>query len=152
LPFLFGCAVLGGAMNGVAGGGGFVVLPALLALGAPPIPANATWTIAQAASGIGAVVGFREELPSVRGLLVRHGIASLVGGFVGALLLLRSSPSLFVHVLPFLMLFAVALFAFGGRMLATIRHRHPGKDSSASLPALLGQFAIAIYGGYFGGG
>ena len=151
--FLFGAGVLGGALNSVAGGGSFIAFPTLLWTGVPPIPANATNTIAlwsgQAASG-GA---YRSRLDVPRRVMIPLLCASLAGGLVGALLLLRTPAHTFMRVLPWLTLGATLLFAFG-RKLAGKRGSVIEHDTTtvALVGATIFQFCVAIYGGYFGGG
>ena len=151
--FLFGAGVLGGALNSVAGGGSFVAFPTLLWTGVPPIPANATNTIAlwsgQAASG-GA---YRSRLDVPRRVMIPLLFASLAGGLVGALLLLKTPAHTFMRVLPWLTLGATLLFAFG-RKLAGKRGSVIEHDTTtvALVGATIFQFCVAIYGGYFGGG
>jgi uncharacterized membrane protein YfcA len=151
--FLFAAGVLGGALNAVAGGGSFIAFPALLWTGVPPIPANATNTISlwsgQAASG-GA---YRSRLDVPRRVMIPLLAASLSGGLLGALLLLKTPAHTFMRVLPWLMLGATLLFAFGKKLAgnrgSVIEH---DTTSAALVAATLFQFGVAIYGGYFGGG
>lgn len=151
--FLFFAGALGGALNSVAGGGSFIAFPALLWTGVPPIPANATNTIAlwsgQAASG-GA---YRKRLDVPRRVMIPLLGASLVGGLTGALLLLRTPAHTFMRVLPWLTLGATLLFAFGkkiaGGRRSVIEHEATGGTLAG---AALFQLCVAIYGGYFGGG
>jgi uncharacterized protein len=151
--FLFFAGALGGAMNAVAGGGSFVGFPALLFSGIPPIQANATNTfslwVGTAASG-GA---YRNRLNTPRRVLIPLLIMSLIGGLAGALLLIKTPAQTFLRLIPWLMLAATLLFAFGrrltGRLAGGISHAaSPGEIAGASLFELL----VATYGGYFGGG
>jgi uncharacterized protein len=153
--FLFFAGVLGGALNSVAGGGSFIAFPALLFTGVPPIPANATntialWTAAAASGG-----AYRKRLDVPRRVMIPLLAASLVGGLLGALLLLKTPAQTFMRVLPWLTLGATLLFAFG-KKLAGSRESVIEDDHEASTAALAGttlfQFCVAIYGGYFGGG
>ena len=151
--FLFVAGVLGGALNSVAGGGSFIVFPALLFTGVPPIPANATntialWTAAAASGG-----AYRKRLDVPRRLMIPLLAASLVGGLVGAFLLLKTPAHTFMRVLPWLTLGATLLFAFGKKLA---RGRTSILEHEATTRALAGatlfQLVVAIYGGYFGGG
>ena len=153
IVFLFAAGALGGALNSVAGGGSFIAFPALLFTGVPPIPANATntialWTAAAASGG-----AYRKRLNVARRLMVPLFTASLIGGLVGAFLLLKTPAHTFMRVLPWLTLGATLLFAFGRRIAGS---RKSIVDHEATGAALMGatvfQFAVAIYGGYFGGG
>ena len=151
--FLFFAGALGGALNSVAGGGSFIAFPALLFTGVPPIPANATntialWTAAAASGG-----AYRKRLDVPRSVLIPLLSASPVGGLVGALLLLKTPAHTFMRVLPWLTLGATLLFAFGKKLAggrkSVIEHE---ATTFALAGATLFQLGVAIYGGYFGGG
>jgi uncharacterized protein len=153
--FLFLAGVLGGALNSVAGGGSFIAFPALLFTGVPPIPANATntialWTAAAASGG-----AYRKQLDVPRRVMIPLLAASLIGGLIGALLLLKTPAQTFMRVLPWLTLGATLLFAFG-KKLAGGRQSVLEHDHETSTAALAGttlfQLCVAVYGGYFGGG
>lgn len=154
--FLFVAAALGGALNAVAGGGSFLTLPALIYAGVPPVAANATSAMALWPGTMSAAWAYRREAAQVSRWLGRLVIVSLAGGLMGAVLLVRTSDSGFLRLLPWLMLVASVTFTFGGRV--TQRFRQPGQGPFGALAghptawALLLQLAIAIYGGYFGGG
>jgi uncharacterized protein len=151
--FLFFAGALGGALNSVAGGGSFIAFPALLFTGVPPIPANATntialWTAAAASGG-----AYRKHLDVPRRVFIPLLAASLLGGLAGAFLLLKTPAHTFMRVLPWLTLGATLLFAFGkklgGGRKSIIEHEATG---AALAGATLFQLAVAVYGGYFGGG
>lgn len=143
-------AFAAGALNAVAGGGSFLTFPALVMAGVPPVNANATSTVAVSPGALASAFGYRRELRAVGGSLnlpMMIGI-SLVGGLAGALLLLWTPERLFVAIVPWLLLFATVLFAFGPKVSAYARrHFTMGQTSLLAL-----QFLIAVYGGYFGGG
>ncbi|HEV8191417.1 MAG TPA: sulfite exporter TauE/SafE family protein [Ktedonobacterales bacterium] len=152
---LFVAAVLGGAQNSVAGGGSFLTLPALIFAGVPPINANATSTVALWPGSLASVGAYRKELVTQRRELIWLGTISIAGGLLGAIVLLKTPQNTFVLLLPFLLLVATLLFAFGNKIAVWVRTR----SEKASLPpwlSLLGsafvQFVIAVYGGFFGGG
>jgi uncharacterized membrane protein YfcA len=145
---LSGAAAIGGAINSVAGGGSFVAFPALLFAGIPPIPANATNTIALWPASAASAVAYRREICDVRQQILPLGVASLVGGLGGALLLLQTSNQTFVLLVPWLLLFAALLFSFGN---AFVRRVTRGARASLGL-AVVVQAVISVYGGYFGGG
>ena len=138
-----------GAQNALAGGGSFVTLPTLILSGLDARAANITSTIAlfpgQVTTGLAGrrLVSGAERL-SFRALL----IISLAGGVVGALLLLATPADFFARLVPWLVLFATSVFAWGSFI------RKPSSAGAALGPLKAGaaQFAIAIYGGYFGGG
>jgi len=153
---LFIAAVLGGTLNAVAGGGTFITLPSLIVAGVLPINANATSTVALWPGTVASIWAYRKELAQQRRLLVLVlSVASLIGGVLGAELLLSTSQSTFVILLPYLLLVATLLFALSGPITARLRKRRT-QGSRLSWYTLSGvsllQLVIAIYGGYFGGG
>jgi uncharacterized membrane protein YfcA len=102
--FLFVAGILGGALNAVAGGGSFVAFPALLFTGVPPIPANATNTLALWTGVTASGGAYRDRLDVPRRVMLPLLIASFVGGIIGAFLLLKTPAHTFMRVLPWLML------------------------------------------------
>lgn len=157
--FLFFAAFVGGTVNSVAGGGSFISFPALLFVGVPAIPANATNTVALWPGTVASTVAYRNSFtPHARRLLWPLLITCIVGGTLGAIILLRTPPTTFLHLVPWLLLVATLLFVFSGRMTAWVRARAghaPGDDKlprSLFLGGLLIQLIIAMYVGYFGAG
>jgi len=149
---LFFAAVLGGALNAVAGGGSFVAFPTLLFTGVPAIPANATNTVAMWTGLTFSGGAFRRHLKVGRAALISLVSVSVAGGVVGALLLLRTPAHTFLTILPWLMLVATLLFIFGPRFTRVpgrIAHR---QSTQVLFAASCFQFLVAVYGGYFGGG
>lgn len=158
--FLFAVAFVGGALNSVAGGGSFLALPALISVGVPAVPANATTTLAMWPGSLSSVVAYRREIAASRSWFVALGTVSLAGGLLGAWLLVRTSNARFLNLLPWLMLAAALTFTFGAQVVARLRGSDPTATVAASgtphprvpLWILAFQLLIAIYGGYFGGG
>jgi uncharacterized membrane protein YfcA len=154
---LFLAAAIGGGLNSVAGGGSFVAFPALLFAGVPPVAANATNTIAMWPSGVASAVAYRRELRDVGHEIVPLGIAALLGGLGGSVLLLSTPETTFVKLIPWLLLFATVLFTFGTplarRLSANLHDLDGARGGRAPLTlAVVAQLAISVYGGYFGGG
>ncbi|MDT2020763.1 sulfite exporter TauE/SafE family protein [Methylocella sp. CPCC 101449] len=148
--YLLLCAAgfLAGAMNALAGGGSFVTLPALIAAGVPSVAANASSTVALWPGGVASVWVYRDGLGQVAGVpLLPTWLATLIGGAIGALLLLWTPTSLFDHVLPWLLLVATLMLTFGPRLGPLLR-RH---FSAGIVTVLSIQLILGIYGGYFGG-
>lgn len=145
---LLTAAFVAGALNAVAGGGSFLTLPALVFTGVPPVVANATGTVALLPGYLAGAWGFREDTAPPPGLSMRLLVAlSLAGGAAGAALLLVTPEATFRRVVPWLLLAATALFAFG----PWLRQRLAG--GAPSIPkAVAGVLAVAAYGGYFNGG
>jgi uncharacterized protein len=153
---LFVAAILGGTLNSVAGGGSFIGFPALIFTGVLPIEANATNTVALWPGSVASIAAYRKELAAQnrRLVLILTG-ASVVGGVLGALLLLHTPQATFVHLIPYLLLLATLLFTFSGPITTRLRKdTMPKKELSwFSLVGLaFFQLFIAVYGGYFGGG
>jgi uncharacterized protein len=151
--FLFVAGVLGGALNSVAGGGTFVLFPALLVTGVPAIPANATNTVALWLGTAASTRAYWHRLDASRRILVPMALAGIAGGAAGALLLIHTPASTFMHVVPWLMLAATLLFTFGGHLSGVFhsgvaQHAAPSAIAWATLVEAL----VALYGGYFGGG
>ena len=151
---LFGVAVLGGVINSIAGGGTFVVFPTLLLSGVPAIQANATNTMSLWPGVLFSLVAVREQAMKSRFKEIMAG-ASLLGGAIGATLLLKTPPAIFELTVPFLLLAATLMFTLNpvvARRLAKRRGgpSHIGRRRVALTVGIV--FLIAIYGGYFGGG
>jgi uncharacterized membrane protein YfcA len=150
---LFFAALLGGALNAVAGGGSFIAFPTLLFTGVPAVPANATNTVALWTGLLFSGGAFRRHLNVRRPVLISLVSVSILGGILGALLLLRTPANTFLEILPWLMLAATLLFIFGPKLTRT-RAAHVGDNVStqAIITTSFFQLLVAIYGGYFGGG
>ena len=138
-----------GLQNSLAGGGSFITLPVLIFSGMTPLAANITSTVAlfpgQVTSGL---AGMRLVTGAGRLPFWVLFVVSVFGGAIGGLLLLKTPSNLFALLVPWLVLFATAVFAWGSFL------RNPGEYAVHLGPYGAGaaQFAIAIYGGYFGGG
>jgi uncharacterized membrane protein YfcA len=158
-------AALAGALNSVAGGGSFISFPALLFTGVPPVAANATNSVALWPAGVASAFAYRNEMRQSRAHMIALGGASFVGGVLGAVLLLRTSDTTFVRLIPYLLLLATLIFTFGAPITAKLRAmgakagRDGARDSrdSREVTMALGwgailQLVISLYGGYFGGG
>lgn len=141
--------LVGGAMNGLAGGGSFFTLPVLIALGLPANIANATSNVALLPGAAASAWGFRDELGPVAGLSVALlGAITFVAGLAGSLLLVLTPSDTFDIVIPWLLLFAFMVMVFGKRAAEWLHAR-----VTIGRPALIGaQSLLGIYGGYFGGG
>jgi len=149
LVVLFVASLLAGAQNALAGGGSFVTLPALLFAGLDPRAANVTSTVALFPGQVLSGWAGRKFVSGTAGLSFRALCAvSLIGGAVGAALLLSTPATFFARLVPWLVLFATAVFTWG----SFFRRAAAGERRVAPVPAALMQFAISVYGGYFGGG
>lgn len=165
-------AAAGGAINSVAGGGTLLTFPALIGLGVPAITANATSTVALWPGAVGSMLGYLGELKGARSWAVRFAVPSLLGGFVGARLLLVTPADRFDALVPWLVLGATALFLLQRPAMRWLRAHAPGAHELGThgpgghptgasadpalrpppLSALAYQFVVGVYGGYFGAG
>ena len=143
-----------GMINAVAGGGTLLTFPVLLFFGTRPVLANATSTTALVIGTAGSIFGFKRQLQEVRGWILRFLPASLLGGWLGSLLLTRGGDRLFASLVPYLILFATVLFLLqeGIRRWIGAPAAAGGHAHHAPWQAVLFQFLVAIYGGYFGAG
>jgi uncharacterized membrane protein YfcA len=147
--------LLGGAVNSLAGGGSFIVFPALLFSGVPPILANASNTYAALPGYASGAFGYWKAMAPHRDKLIIYGLIAAIFGYVGAELLLVVSDEQFSKVVPWLMTFAVTLFVFGNRLNAAVKARSSGTRGmqvvgAVLLLALLA--AVCVYGGFFNAG
>jgi uncharacterized membrane protein YfcA len=152
---LFFAALIAGLLNAVAGGGSFISFPALLFTGMAPIAANATNTAALFPGTVASTVAYRNAFtPDARRLLPLLLITGIIGGFLGARILLDTPQSTFLHLIPWLLLAATLLFLAGPRISAWVRRRAvAGKASSPlTIAGFFLELLISIYIGYFGAG
>jgi uncharacterized membrane protein YfcA len=153
MAVLFLAAAVAGAINAVAGGGSFISFPTLLLAGVAPIVANATNTTALWPGSLASVGAYRRELSVQRKGIVLFSAISLVGGLLGALLLLNIRERTFEQLIPYLLLLATLVFILSPRISRLTRRLGRGGESPRRRVAVLGlYFAIAIYGGFFGAG
>lgn len=144
---LLGAAFVGGAINSVAGGGSFLTFPALLFAGIPAIPANATNNTAMWMGGLASARGYKEEISKYRSVIVPALAISLAGSLAGAILLLHTPPKIFERLIPWLLLFATAVFAISPLLVRRETRKHVHSPAQLVL-----QLAVSVYGGYFGAG
>lgn len=154
--FLFIAAVGGGVLNSVAGGGSFLTFPTLLFTGVPAIQANATSAVALWPGSVASTIAYRREVLGLGKRIVPLSLVSILGGFLGARLLLSTSQESFRALIPWLLLAATVVFAFGSPLVARMRREKGGAAGSRGrlhrILVLGVQLVIAIYGGFFGGG
>jgi uncharacterized protein len=152
---LFGAGLIGGVLNSLAGGGSFIMFPALLFAGVPPVLANASNTYACLPGYISGAAGYWRHIVPHRDKLVGYCVVGLIGGYLGAELLMRVSDEQFSIIIPWLMLFAVIAYIFGVRINRFLASRSGGGRGAkmlgtAGLAGLL--LAISFYGGFFNAG
>jgi len=152
---LFFAALLAGAINSVAGGGSFVSFPTLLFVGIPPINANATNTVALWPGQPASVWAYRTEFRSLpRRVLVPLTVTGILGGFLGAYVLLITPPATFMRLVPWLLLIATLIFMMSGGITRWVRQRaeHGEHHEFATGRGIFLPLFIAFYLGYFGAG
>jgi uncharacterized membrane protein YfcA len=143
-------AFLAGIINSIAGGGTLLTFPALVWIGRSPIIANATNTVAIWPAGVSGALGFRKDVASLQRRLWLLTIPSLAGGALGAVLLLHTPEKVFARIVSLLIGGATILLA----AQETITRHLPHRDATPAwlVFAFTFQFAVGIYGGYFGAG
>src|SRR6185503_3393611 len=147
-------AFAAGVVNSIAGGGTLLTFPVLIWLGLDAKVANATSTVALWPGLFGGLYGYRKELENSSTILFRLGLTSVIGGAVGAWLLILTPSPLFASLVPFLILFATVLFMFHEEInkrlrLGSLEQEPMGRWWTS---AIIFQFFSAMYGGYFGAG
>lgn len=150
---LFPIAYVCGALNSVAGGGGIITFPTLILVGLSPISANATGTFISWPGHIVGVAAYRKELQNHLRLSWLLSGVSLVGGTLGAMLLLRTPTVTFDRLVPYLLLVSMLLFTFGNFITTRLQFNTTDVDQ-ANWHHLLKMasiyFVVAIYGGFYG--
>ena len=148
-------AAAAGMVNAVAGGGTLITFPVLLLYGTPSIIANATSTLALVLGTVGSVYGYRKHIAQVVPWLKRFVPVSLAGGLLGGMLLTRTQESVFAKMVPFLLLFATIMFLAQGtfkRFAGFGENPNAGPHHHTVWLAVVFQFFVSLYGGYFGAG
>jgi hypothetical protein len=158
--WLIVAAFLAGVLNAVAGGGSFLSFPALLGTGIQPVQANATNTVALWPGQITSIAAYREDIRKNRRLLWPMSLAGLIGGTVGAVVLLNTPQTTFMRLVPWLLLIAATIFALSRPILrwldrrAVARHQRAGTQPQPPRRRLvfLSTVVVCFYIGYFGAG
>jgi len=150
------CAFIAGVINAVAGGGGFLAFPSLMAAGIPPVQANATNTVALWPGQFTSIVGYRRELLVHTRLILPCLASALIGGTAGAWVLLHTAQGAFFKLIPWLFLLGAVMFSISGRVSRAMqarRERSEGKEKHLH-PFWLGVMmtVVCFYVGYFGAG
>jgi len=146
---IFAAGLAAGTLNVIVGSGSLITFPTLLALGYPPVLANVSNNVGLVPGNISANVAYRGELVGQRRRLVQLGSASLLGGLVGAVLLLALPGGVFKAAVPVLIAIASVLMALQPRLSAGLERRGD-RPAVGGWVLLLGVFLTGVYGGYFG--
>jgi uncharacterized membrane protein YfcA len=165
MPWLILASFLAGTLNAVAGGGSFLSFPAMLSIGLGPIQANATNTVALWPGQLTSIAGYRDEVRKHPRLALKMAIAGLIGGSVGAIILLNTPARTFLNLVPWLLLFAALIFALSGPAAKLIerKKRADAQDMGADpddetgrarnyWPLVIATTVVCFYIGYFGAG
>jgi uncharacterized membrane protein YfcA len=147
---LVSAAALAGAVNALAGGGTLITYPTLLLFGIPPVAANATSTVALVPGSFSAFWGFRGQAANETRELVWMVFPSLVGGVIGALLVMWIGNRTFARVVPWLIFGATALFVAQAPIRRWLDRRMGAGQGRRRVLQVVAQLAISIYGGFFG--
>jgi hypothetical protein len=154
-------AFLGGVLNAVAGGGSFLLFPAMLGMKILPIQANATNTVALWPGQLTSIAAYRSDLRGNLRLVLPMGLAGFLGGTAGALVLLNTPQMTFLHMVPWLLVGSASIFALSGPVSRRLTRRNPAGCAAADgaathpprrLPVFLATIAVCFYIGYFGAG
>ncbi len=154
LVVVFFAAFIAGAINSVAGGGTLISFPALLWIGLPSTVANATSTVAIWPGSLGSLWGYRKDVRGMPAATYSLIVPSVLGGIIGAVLLEMTPTAVFDRLIPLLILFATLVFMLQEpiqRLIKTTGRAHAGSKGWL-IGALLFQFHVSLYGGYFGAG
>ena len=152
IALLAGAGLLAGAVNAIAGGGSLISYPALLAVGLPSVPANVTNSVALWPGYVGGALGYTTSLRKRGRQLAALAVTTTLGGVVGVLLLLSTSPDIFHALVPFLILASCLLLAIQPTVAAWVRRlpERAGGGHGGLLHTCV--FVAAVYGSYFGAG
>ena len=155
--WLSAAAFLAGVLNAVAGGGSFLLFPAMLGMKMLPVQANATNTVALWPGQLTSVAAYRDDIRRNLRLAWPMALAGFMGGTAGAVVLLNTPQTTFLHLVPWLLLVAAGLFALTGpvsRWLARRKeHSARGVNRPVRLvPIFLSTVVVCFYIGYFGAG
>lgn len=152
--FLFAAATVAGALNAVAGGGGFIAFPALIFTGMQPIPANATNTAALWPGTLASTGAYRDAMRGRLKTIAPLIVSGIIGGAIGAYILLHTPQRTFMRLVPWFLLTATLLFTFSKKITAFFR-KHAARaheSASSAVGGALIQLIIGLYIGYFGAG
>jgi uncharacterized membrane protein YfcA len=154
-PLLFFAGIWVAALNAVAGGGAFFSFPILMFFGLPPIAANATGKFAIWLGASASIKGYWPEIISQKDKLLAVTLLATLGSIIGSLLLLVTPSETFRAMVPWLMLIATLVFAFGKQAVALLAGLLPHTHNHSLIGKVfqwIGMSSIGIYGGFFGAG
>jgi uncharacterized membrane protein YfcA len=147
---IFAAGIVAGTINTVVGSGTLVTFPVLLAFGYAPVTANVSNTVGLVPGSASGAFGYRDELKGQERRLALLATFSVIGGIIGAVLLLTLPASAFKDIVPVFIIIALLLIVFQTRINRFLESRGSGRGERPGPLALAGVFAGGIYGGYFG--
>ncbi len=148
---IFAAGIAAGTINTVVGSGTLITFPTLLAFHYAPVTANVSNTIGLVPGSVSGAVGYRRELAGQRQRAIPLVCCSILGGVIGAVLLLTLPASAFKEIVPFFIAIALVLIVFQKRINKWLPEHHRSSDGSGVNPVTaVGSFFAGIYGGYFG--
>jgi uncharacterized membrane protein YfcA len=147
---VFVAGIWAGTINTVVGSGTLVSFPVLLAVGLPPVTANVSNTIGLFPGSFVGAYGYRRELSGQRSRIALLGAASVIGGVVGAILLLQLPAGAFNAIVPVLIVLALVLVIFGKQITKWLTARGRGASKTVGPALWIVTLGTGIYGGYFG--
>jgi hypothetical protein len=158
--WLTGAAFLAGVLNAVAGGGSFLLFPAMLSMKMLPIQANATNTVALWPGQLTSIAAYRQDIRRNIRVALPMALAGFLGGTCGAIVLLITPQMTFLHLVPWLLLLSATIFAVSGsvsrwlerRKFSPIESLKTEPHSPRLLPVFFCTIAVCFYVGYFGAG
>jgi uncharacterized protein len=152
-------AFIGGVLNAVAGGGSFLLFPAILGMKVLPVQANATNTVALWPGQLTSVAAYRADVRRNLRVAIPMAVAGLIGGTFGAIVLLNTPQNTFLHLVPWLLLVAAVIFALSGpvskwleRLKVVRSHAPGGVHRPRMVPVFVATVMVCFYIGYFGAG
>ncbi|MEC4020993.1 sulfite exporter TauE/SafE family protein [Streptomyces sp. H27-D2] len=152
---VFAAGIGAGTINAIVGSGTLITFPVLLAIGLPPITANVSNTLGLVPGSISGAIGYRHELAGQRERILRLGVCAVIGGLIGAILLLALPSDAFDAIVPVLVGLALVLVVLQPRLSRALQRRRERNGTSTDDPdggiaLLVGMAAASVYGGYFG--
>jgi uncharacterized membrane protein YfcA len=147
---IFAAGIVAGTINTVVGSGTLFTFPVLLAFGYSPVTANVSNTVGLVPGSVAGAVGYRAELAGQNRRIARLGSASVVGGIVGAALLLILPASAFKAIVPAFIAIALVLIVLQPRISRALERHRPRDHERIGPLTMLADFGTGVYGGYFG--
>ena len=146
----------GGVLNAIAGGGSFLLFPAMLGMNMLPVQANASNTVAIWPGQLSSIAAYWKDVRKNLRLAIPLGLAGLIGGTAGAVVLLNTPQTTFMKLVPWLLLVAASLFAAAGPVAKWLDRRRAQKGQAAKgiplVPVFFWTIFVCFYIGYFGAG